>query len=140
VESLIGGDIVLWDSELYLDAAAWERARAHEGRHWPADPLAGAVVDFAVVRGEALVFDVCDARSPTALENGAHYVIRYMPSTSRYNRDPRFGPNQVAMEERPLVNHTNRPIWLARGEDRAGSDFSTGFTSRAPGWAHRTSI
>jgi hypothetical protein len=39
------------------------------------------------------------------------------------------------MEERPLVNYTHRPIWLVRGEDRAGSDFATGFAPLAPAWA-----
>ena len=67
-------------------------------------------------------------------EPGLHYVIRYMPATSRYNRDPRYTPNRIAMEERPLVNYLNRPLWLVRGEDRAGSDFSAGFAQVAPGW------
>ena len=138
VEAAIGADIVLWDSELYLDPRAWDLARAAEGRHWPADPLAGAVVDIALRTGVASILDVRAAAAMSAAEPGAHYVIRYMPATSRYNRDSRFEPNRLAMEERPLVNHTNRPIWLVRGEDRAGSDFATGFAPVAPGWAART--
>ena len=134
VEARIGPDIVLWDSELYLDAAAWDRARAIEGRHWPADPLAGAVVDVALDTGAAIVFDVLTS-PPRSSAAGAHYVMRYMPATSRYNRDPRYAPNRVAMEERPLVNYVNRPIWLARGEDRAQNDFSAGYAQMAPGWA-----
>jgi hypothetical protein len=133
VETHIGPDIVLWDSELYLDAVAWNRAHEAEGRYWPADPVAGVVVDVMLDTGAANVFDVHAA--PSSAEAGAHYVIRYMPATSRYNRDPRYAPNRIAMEERPLVNYLNRPIWLVRGEDRAGSDFSTGFAQMAPGWA-----
>jgi hypothetical protein len=133
VEGRIGPDIVLWDSELYLDAAAWDRARVNEGRHWPADPLAGVVVDVLLESGVASVFDVRTARTQSSAA-GWHYVIRYMPATSRYNRDPRYAPNRVAMEERPLVNYVNRPIWLVRGEDRAGSDFGAGYTQMAPGW------
>lgn len=138
VDAAIGPDIVLWDSELYLDARAWDLARATEGRHWPADPLAGAVVDIALRTGVALILDVQNAAAIAAGEPGAHYVIRYMPATSRYNRDSRFEPNRLAMEERPLVSYTNRPIWLVRGEDRAGSDFATGFAPVAPGWAAGT--
>lgn len=145
VEELLGPDLVLWDSELYLDAAAWNEARLREGRHWPVDPLAGAVVDVAVATGKATVAEVRHVRSLTAAAPGAHYVIRYMPATSRYNRDPRFPANRIAMEERPLINYLNRPIWLVRGENRAGSDLAAGFASQAPGWAaepmfHRTEV
>ena len=135
VERHVGPDIVLWDSEFYLDAAAWDRAREVEGRYWPADPLAGVVIDVMLESGAATVFGVRPQKTATTSTAGAHYVIRYMPATSRYNRDPRYAPNRIAMEERPLVNYVNRPIWLVRGEDRAGSDFSAGFAQVAPGWA-----
>jgi hypothetical protein len=135
VANLIGGDLVLWDSELYLDAEAWEEARAGEGRYWPADPLAGAFVDIVLATAEVVIVDVVRAACLPAVAPGAHYVIRYMPATSLYNRDPLFPANRIAMEERPLVNYLNRPIWLVRGEDRAGSDFAAGFSSIAPEWA-----
>ena len=140
VEALIGPDIVLWDSELYLDASIWDQALAREGRHWPADPLAGAVVDVELATGSMAA---CDVRAMSALPApgpGAHYVMRYMPASSLYNRDPLYAPNLVAMEERPFVNYMNRPLWLVRGEDRAGSDFAAGFQSQAPGWAARISV
>lgn len=132
---LLGPDVVLWDSELYLEAAAWDAARIGEGRHWPVDPLAGLVVDVALATNRLVFMDVHRAPHAPASASGAHYVIRYMPATSFYNRDPRFPPNRLAMEERPLVNYLNRPIWLVRGEDRAGSDFARGFAPVAPGWA-----
>lgn len=139
VEAVMGPDIVLWDSELYIESDIWDRAQPSEGRYWPADPLAGVVVDVAIATGMASVCDVRSVSAPTApAAPGPHYVIRYMPATSRYNRDPRFAPNRLAMEERPLVNYTNRPIWLVRGEDRAGSDFAAGFAPIPPGWAAGT--
>ena len=138
VEALIGPDIVLWDSELYLDAADWADARRNEGRYWPADPLAGAVVDVELATGRVLACDVHAVPALPPPAPGAHHVIRYMPASSLYNRDPRYAPNLTAMEERPLVNYLNRPLWLVRGEDRAGNDFATGFQTQAPGWAAAT--
>ena len=135
VAALIGPDLVLWDSELYLDAGTWEHARPCEGRYWPADPLAGLVADISLATAQVVLADVRRAGSMPAAASGAHYVIRYMPATSLYSRDPRFPANRIAMEERPLVNYLNQPLWLVRGEDRAGSDFATGFAPVAPGWA-----
>jgi hypothetical protein len=56
----------------------------------------------------------------------ADYAIRYMPATSRYVRDPAFPANAYAAKESPLMNYTTRPLWLVRGTDRAGNDFTTG--------------
>lgn len=135
VAALIGPDVVLWDSELYLDARQWQAAARTEGRHWPADPLAGAVVDVALASGEAAVSDVRAAAAPAPAAPGPRYVVRYLPATSLFNRDPRYAPNRLAMEERPLVNYLNRPLWLVRGEDRAGSDFAVGFQAQVAAWA-----
>jgi hypothetical protein len=63
------------------------------------------------------------------------YVIRYMPATSTFLRDGRALANWIAMEEQPLINHAARPLWLVRGEDRAGNDFVTGFSPPVPRWA-----
>lgn len=135
VETLLGPDLILWDSELYLDAEAWNEARLFEGRYWPVEPLAGLIADIALASRESVLLGVhCAAEMPAA-PPGMHYVIRYMPATSRYNRDPRYPANRLAMEERPLVNYQNRPIWLVRGVDRSGSDFATGFAPAAPAWA-----
>jgi hypothetical protein len=135
VEALLGPDLVLWDSELYLDADAWNVACRHEGRYWPVEPLSGLIVDIALASGESVLVNVHHVAAMPAALPGAHYVIRYMPATSRYNRDPLYAANRLAMEERPLVNYQNRPIWLVRGVDRAGSDFATGFALAAPAWA-----
>lgn len=138
--ALIGPDIVLWDSELYLDAGIWAAEKDREGRHWPADPLAGLVVELALDTGKVQFTDILRVHETPRLVSAAphpstHYVIRYMPATSHYNRNPHFAANRLAMEERPLVNYLTRPIWLARGSDRAGSDFAAGFAPMAPMWA-----
>lgn len=133
-EALLGPDVVLWDSELYLAADTLSAARPSEGRYWPVDPLAGLIVDISLASGACLFSDVDGTTHCSTVSPGAHYVIRYMPATSRFNRDPRYPANRRAMEERPLVNYLNRPIWLVRGEDRAGSDFATGFALSAPAW------
>ncbi|HET9664843.1 MAG TPA: hypothetical protein VFP00_11515 [Burkholderiales bacterium] len=133
-EALLGPDVVLWDSELYLAADTLNAARRSEGRYWPADPLAGLIADISLASGECLFSNVNGMSRPPGVSAGAHYLIRYMPATSRFNRDPRYPANRRAMEERPLVNYLNRPIWLVRGEDRAGSDFAAGFALTAPAW------
>lgn len=135
VENVLGPDIVLWDSELYADPAAWPR---DEARCWPVDPLAGTVVALDFERRRTVLIDItrlADVLDDTGLEPGPCYTVRYLPGTSHYNRDPRFGANRLATELRPLVNHCIRPIWLLRGEDRAGSDFAVGFAPPAPRWA-----
>ena len=35
-----------------------------------------------------------------------------------------------AAKESPLMNYIERPLWLVRGEDRVGNDFSTGHGPR----------
>ena len=141
VEALIGPDIVLWDTELYLEAAAYQRfvAQGREGRYWPAMPLQGAVVLVPAEQAARPVTCVDLARVkqdlPALDPLSPLYVLRYMPATSHFVRDGRALANWVAMEEQPLVNYTTRPLWLMRGEDRAGSDFVTGFSRPVPRWA-----
>jgi hypothetical protein len=143
VAALIGPDLILWDSELHLCAAEYATfvSGGREGRYWPVAPLAGAVALVSLARPAVLhVADVraLSAADLTRLDGGAPlYVIRYMPATSRFARDPQWPANWIAMEEQPLVNYTTRPLWLVRGEDRAGNDFVTGFASNAPRWAVR---
>jgi hypothetical protein len=132
---------------------------------WPIEPLAGATVrvaieDVIVLRyrpgshndllagGEsdgirvmvppqhAVLADVrltwrYESESPFAAE----YVIRYMPATSRYNRDPLSPANRAGTRTAPLVNYLLRPLWLVAGEDRASNDFVTGFAAPVPTWS-----
>lgn len=141
---LIGSDIVLWDSELYRCIADYRRLLEHgvEGRWWPVEPLSGCVAmielgENGVIRHEN-VKGVAAAMLDDMAQDSALYVIRYMPATSTFVRDPLFPANWRAMEERPLVNLATRPLWLVRGADRALNDFVTGFAVTAPRWTEPT--
>lgn len=134
VENVLGPDLVLWDSELYPGPTAWPR---EEARCWPVDPLAGTVVAIDLERASTVLVDIsrlAEVLDAIPFEPGPWYTLRYMPATSLYNRDPCFGPNRLATRLRPLVNHCIRPLWLVRGQDRAGSDFATGFAPPAARW------
>lgn len=140
VEASIGPDIVLWDSELHLEAASYLRfvAAGREGRYWPATPLRGAVALLAPQARSAFVVDLAGLSPAVVARIDATaplYVIRYMAATSRFDRDPGAPMNWVAMEEQPLINYTTRPLWLVRGEDRAANDFVAGFSPAIPRWA-----
>ena len=63
------------------------------------------------------------------------YAIRYMPASARYVRDPAFPANQMASK---AMNYTQRPLWLLRGVDRAGNDFTTGHGPGSNGLAQVT--
>lgn len=141
-ERVIGPDIVLWDSELYLHARDYRAfvADGREGRYWPAKPLAGAVALIALGARPALhVMDVQGLSLPAGFvaDDAPLYVIRAMPASSTFSRDPNTPANRTAMQEQLLINYTTRPLWLLRGEDRAGNDFVTGFASDPPRWASR---
>lgn len=138
---VLGDNIVLWDSELVLQSRRYADfvASGREGRFWPVDPLVGAVA-LCPFSGETAARVVAvPGIDPTDLRSfhpdQPLYVIRYMAAGSRFRRDPGFGPNHVAAEEQVLTNFLTRPLWLVRGEDRAGNDFVTGFAPATPRWA-----
>jgi len=142
VARLIGPDVVLWDSQLYLQAGAYLRfvLAGREGSYWPATPLAGALVLVAPMRpaipAVCVELSAAAAIDPDRFDPSEPlYVIRYMPATSLYLRDPGAPRNRSAMEAQPLVNYMTRPLWLVSGEDRAGNDFVTGFSPAVPRWA-----
>lgn len=140
VAEILGEDIVLWDSELRLRAATYAAlvADGREGRYWPVDPLAGAVALCPISGGQPIV---CPVPGVGAADLAGFdpdeplNVIRYMSARSRYRRDAEFAPNRIAAEEQVLINFRTRPLWLVRGEDRAGNDFVTGFAPAVPRWA-----
>jgi hypothetical protein len=142
VSRLIGPDVVLWDSELHLQAGSYVSFvhEGREGRYWPATPLAGAVALVTPDQPHAAVHCIdLTSIGPDQLAGLEHerplYVIRYMPASSRFERNARMAANWIAMEEQPLLNYTTRPLWLVRGQDRAGNDFVTGFSPPVPRWA-----
>jgi hypothetical protein len=140
--ALLGPDVILWDSELFPEtrryAAFLEKGK--EGRYWPVSPLAGAVLLLPLGR-DALdvtaaklnevgsgMLDGFDAEEPV-------FVIRLIPATSHFSRDPEHPANRLCMEEQVLLNYANRPLWLISGVDRAGNDLVTGFAPAVPVWA-----
>lgn len=139
---IIGLDIILWDSELFAEAGRYAGflGQGREGRYWPVSPLAGAIVLLAVGKDEpeARVVGLdevgldalagFDAAEPL-------YVVRLMPGTSRFERDPRHPAHRACMEEQVLVNYANRPLWLLSGADRANNDLVSGFATAVPVWA-----
>lgn len=142
VTSIIGPDIILWDSELYLRAAdyvAFVNA-GREGRYWPMTTPEGAVVLVSFTRpADIRIVDVCRISVASLQKLPLHeaiYVIRYMSALRHFCRDLKLPANRLAMEEWPLVNYTTRPLWLVRGEDKAGNDFVTGFSVNTARWAN----
>jgi hypothetical protein len=140
--SVIGPDIVLWDSELFAEAGSYAEflTAGREGRYWPMTPLAGAVVLVAFGSGEFSVraFGL-ERLGPDAIDGfdpaEPLYVIRLMPATSRFDRDADHPANRACMEEQVLVNYSNRPLWLLSGTDRANNDLVSGFAPAVPVWA-----
>lgn len=140
--AILGPDIVLWDSELFPEGASYAGFlnEGREGRYWPVSPLEGCIVLASVGQGNPLVcafalaevgpgmLDGFDMRAPL-------YVIRLMPATSRFERDPCHPANRACMEEQVLINYSNRPLWLLCGADRANNDLVTGFAPAVPVWA-----
>lgn len=134
VEDALGPDIILWDSELYFHLSAlWPE----EASIWPADPLAGVIAAVALESGDVLILDIVRLNNQGEVlrrHDGAFYIVRYIPATSLFDRDPRSRANRRGAEVRLLVNYAKRPLWLVRGEDRRGNDFATGFALPAARW------
>ncbi|HKS84250.1 MAG TPA: resolvase [Pseudolabrys sp.] len=140
---LIGSDVILWDSQLYLSASDYNSfvASGREGRYWPVHPLAGvvALISFGA-RLSGMHARLADIRETFVLPpnwEAPLLAIRYFPGSSRFVRDPRYPANWVAMEEQVLLNYTTRALWLVAGQDRAGNDFVTGFSEQSPSWTPR---
>lgn len=141
VADLIGEDVILWDSELVLQGSKYARfvEDGREGRYWPVDPLAGAVAlcpDLGGAPARVIPVPGIAAADLHGFDPAAPLlVIRYMAGASRFRRDAEFPPNRIAMEEQVLINFPRRPLWMVRGEDRAGNDFVTGFAPAPARWA-----
>lgn len=139
----LGPDVVLWESEFYPTGRDYRRfvASGREGRYWPAAPLAGAVVLFALSGAPVALVAALDDVHAAADEADPYaplFLARYMPATSFFDRDPQAPANRRCMEDRLLTNYTERPIWLVAGRDRAGSDFVRGFATPVPRQTGRT--
>ena len=85
--------------------------------------------NIELAAGQISLHDVALVHGSQANTSGrrrAGYAIRYMPSTSLYDRTVDMGG---ASQTSP-VEFKQRPIWLVRGVDRCGSnDFSVGHSA-----------
>jgi ectoine hydroxylase-related dioxygenase (phytanoyl-CoA dioxygenase family) len=87
---------------------------------------AASARDDALRAGEFSLHDVYLIHGSNANTSGkrrAGYVVRYMPATSLYDR---ASPKGVQSQSGVAFSLAARPIWLLRGQDRAGNDFATG--------------
>ncbi|MHB0772930.1 resolvase [Bradyrhizobium sp. 1.29L] len=139
---ILGQDIILWDSELFTEVRSYADFlhRGREGRYWPVEPFAGAIVLLPIGRVDPglLAIGLNDIeKNVLEMFNPSEpiYVIRLMPATSHFDRDPMHSAHRACMEEQVLINYTNRPLWLLSGVDRASNDLVTGFATAAPIWA-----
>lgn len=72
------------------------------------------------------VFTVHGSAHNRSTRRRADYAIRYMPASSLYDRSADNPATVYAREHSPGMNYPLRPIWLLRGQDRAGNDFTVG--------------
>jgi len=85
-----------------------------------------SAVDLELQPGQMSLHDVYMIHGAAANTSGQRrtgVALRYMPSTSVFERDLRPVDGQTGVP----VNFARRPIWLLRGVDRSGrNDFSVG--------------
>jgi hypothetical protein len=78
-----------------------------------------------LVRGQISLHDALVFHGSNANPSGRRrcgYAIRYMPATSHFERT--LEPTRIARNQ--VLDFSQRPIWLVRGQDRAGNDFTVG--------------
>ena len=84
-----------------------------------------SAVDIELQAGQMSLHDVYmihGAAANTSTQRRTGVALRYMPASSLFDRrlKPVDGKTGVA------VNFARRPLWLVRGQDRAGNDFKIG--------------
>jgi ectoine hydroxylase-related dioxygenase (phytanoyl-CoA dioxygenase family) len=82
-------------------------------------------VDVELDAGEMSLHDVYmvhGARPNTSPRRRTGVALRYMPSTSLFDRKLRPSDGQTGVP----VNFARRPLWLLKGRDHAGNDFRIG--------------
>lgn len=86
-------------------------------------------VDIALRAGQLSIHDAYTVHGSNANRSDkrrAGYVLRYMPSTSHFDRGMQKR-NLVGKDTRSATNFATRPIWLLRGVDLCGkNDFKPG--------------
>jgi ectoine hydroxylase-related dioxygenase (phytanoyl-CoA dioxygenase family) len=82
-------------------------------------------VDIELLPGEMSLHDVYmihGARPNTSQRRRTGVALRYMPSTSLFDRSLKPVDGKTGVP----VDFARRPLWLLRGVDRAGNDFAIG--------------
>lgn len=82
-------------------------------------------VDVELEPGQISLHDALLVHGSNANRSGQRrcgYAIRYMPATSLFDRS--IPPTRIARNQ--VIDFSQRPIWLVRGHDRAGNDFTVG--------------
>jgi len=85
----------------------------------------GSARDDALRAGEFSLHDVFlihGSNANRSMRRRAGFVIRYMPASSLFDRGIQREQSQAGV----VFDLSRRPIWLVRGQDRAGNDFRTG--------------
>jgi hypothetical protein len=83
------------------------------------------IVDVQLQAGEMSIHDVYaihGSRPNTSSKRRAGFAIRYMPATSLYDRTIKMTGASRGLRQ----DMSKRPIYLVRGQDRAGNDFESG--------------
>ena len=83
------------------------------------------VLEASGATGEMSLHDVYmihGARANTSTRRRTGVALRYMPSTSLFDRSLRPVDGQSGVP----VNFARRPLWLLKGVDRSGNDFEVG--------------
>ena len=87
-----------------------------------------SAVDLQLQPGQMSLHDVYmihGAKANTSGKRRTGVALRYMPSTSVFERNLRPADGQTGVP----VNFAQRPLWLLKGVDRSGrNDFKTGHT------------
>ena len=160
VEQLIGSDIILAETQLRAINARKEGHWDNDAIFFPVESVDGAAVRLPLKPSSGLRF-LCRA-PPTfefSMDAGAQQfivhaaalnyryevvvdderqfelVMLFYSADGRYSRDPTHPVHQALMERFPLRQSVKAPLWLVRGEDRAGNDFVSGFQVKSAYWA-----
>jgi hypothetical protein len=84
-----------------------------------------SAVNIELEPGQVSLHDVMLVHGSNANRSGARrcgYAIRYMPATSHFDRT--LVPTRIANNQ--VIDFSQRPIWLLRGQDRANNDYTIG--------------
>ncbi len=85
-------------------------------------------VSVELEAGQMVIFDLFTAHASwpnTGDRERASYALRYMPATSFYDHEA-ASPEKKEVNKAKGYGHHMRPLFLVRGENRAGNDLKRG--------------